>query len=235
MVRMLAAHRLSRWLEWVTRDGEVVQFKMPSRVHGELAQRLAGMVRDRERVGRSAVTPAEALAAMRVAIALVLCHGGNMRGFCFDRRAMSREETRVGANLKVGEWMLRRAREILEAVGFIERDEVSLTRWQRYDIEEGFHPERARRKPTRFIFGRDFESWLSFAVRKVRFRRPSQIQEGFIPSTDSTPATPSAGSKGHLGETEGQPLTLRLQPRWMRDASHRPAQIPLPRAAWENG
>jgi hypothetical protein len=230
---------MSRWLPWVTRDGEVIQFKMPSKVHEELTQRLARLVRDRDRVGRFVVSPAEALAANQVAIALVLCHGGDMRPFYFDRRAMSRDDAHVGKNLNLNEWMLRRAREILEAVGFTRRAETaSLTKWQRYDLEDGYHPERARRKPTLFEFGHDFVGWLSFAVRKIRFRfrkpaqpaRDSLIQEGFIGSTDSTPATPSADSWGHLGESEAeQVITVALEPRWRQEPEHRPRQIPLPR------
>ena len=226
MGMLFAAHRLSRWKEWVTKDGEIIQFKMPSKVHDELSQRLARMVNERDKVGRSNVTATEATASMQVAITLVLCHGSDMRGFFFCRRAMSREGERVAANLGLGEWMIRRAREILEAVGFIERvDVATFTKWKRYDIEEGHHPERARRKPTKFQFGSFFNAWLSYASRKVRFRRSSLIQEGIIADSNSDSATPSTGRTGHLGE---RVITKSLKPRWRRDPEHRASQFSFP-------
>jgi hypothetical protein len=233
---MFAAHKLSRWLPWRTKDGQDFHFKMPHRVHDELTNRLAGLVRDGVKVGRSKITPQEAIAANRLAMALVLCHGGDMRGFCLDRRGMSREGSHLSANLGLNEWLCRRAREILEFVQFVER-EFSFVKWKGWHREsEPFDRTKARRQPTKFRFGSTYLGWLYFAIRKVKFRRnqkveaqpanDSLIQEGNIALTESDRTIPSTGRANHLGE-EGQDVVLELQPRWKRSGLVPPIRPPV--------
>jgi hypothetical protein len=223
--RMIAAHKLSRWLPWKTRAGQDITFKMPHRVHDELVNRLVGLVRDRVMVGRHRVTSQEAIAANRMAMALVLYHGGDMREFCVDRRGMSRI-----TNLDLNEWLCRRAREILESIQFIERL-PTFVRWRAWNPDaEPFDKSRARRQPTRFRFGTAFLGWLYYAVRKVRFRRSSQIQKGDFALTEEERALPSTGRTNHLGEQD-QGLVLELKPRWRRDASRPEIQLHIPNLA----
>jgi hypothetical protein len=229
---------MSRWLEWTTKDGEIIHFKMPSKVHQELTVRLVRLVKDGERIGRTKVTIAEAIAAAKVAIMTVLCHGSEMRDFYLDRVAMSQDHSQVFRSVKLGEWMIRRAREILEAVQFVQRDPTKqpLTKWQRYTYEDGYHPERARQKPTKFSFGDYFYAWIAFASRKVRFlnqksqaqpERDSEIQDENTPDSFSGCTTPLSDSVGHSGESEW--VDLDFQPQWWRDPDHEPEQMPLRR------
>jgi hypothetical protein len=233
---MFAAYKLSRWLPWKTRDGQDFHFKMPHRVHDELTNRLAGLVRDGVKIGRARVTPQEAIAANRLAMALVLCHGGDMRGFCLDRRGMSREGSHLSANLGLNEWLCRRAREILEFIQFVER-EFSFVKWQGWDREaEPFDKTKARRKPTKFRFGSAYLGWLYYAIRKIKFRRnqkvdaqpagDSLIQEQNIALTESGGATSFTGRGNHLGE-EDRDVVLELRPRWMRSGAVPPIQLPM--------
>jgi hypothetical protein len=218
---MFAAHKLSRWLPWTTKDGQDFHFKMPHRVHDELVNRLVGLVRDGVKVGRSRVTSQEAIAANRMAMALVLCHGGDMREFCVDRRGMSQI-----TNLGLNEWLCRRAREILEFIEFIERL-PTFVRWQAWNPDlESFDRAKARRQPTRFRFGTSFLGWLYFAIRKVKLRFRSQIQEEDIAPTEGEGASPSTGRANPLGEQD-QGMVLELQPRWKRHGPVPPIQLPI--------
>lgn len=180
----------SRWLTWTTRDGRQVDFKMPARAHGLLSDRLAGLVRDRE------VTRSEAAAANRLAAALTLCHGRRPT-FCVCRRGLAGI-----AALGLSEWLCRRAREVLEAVGFLERV-PTFVRWS----------SRTRRRPTLFRLGLEFASRIQAKRTTPTIEKaPSVIGRGLhlgggarrqmifghepLRSATTPPLCPSPGSIG---------------------------------------
>lgn len=131
-------------------------YRFPRRIFELLEVRLRGF-KNREAAHKLAAFLARMNAAPER-------HGPNGSMFPIDRRALAQIE-----ELGLAEYTIRGALKTLEAVGFIDRQPVEGSPYQRVHRGSGI-----RKKPAQFRFGHDFAEAFAWIVRKCLSRSPKE-------------------------------------------------------------